>query len=90
MAKAIVDPQELRRFAAELKRFNGNLQAELTGIHRRFKRLGETWKDQEQARFAEDFEQMVHAVSRFVESSDKQVPLLLRKAEAIQNYLDQR
>ncbi len=90
MAKAVVDPTELRRFAAELKRFSGNLQSEIIGIHRQFKRLCETWKDQEQAKFAEEFEQMVHAMSQFVEVSDKQVPSLLRKAEAIQNYLDQR
>ena len=90
MAKAVVDPHELRRFAAELKRFSGNLQAELLGIHRQFKRLGESWRDQEQAKFAEEFERMVQALSKFAELSDKQVPLLLRKAEAIQNYLDQR
>ena len=90
MAKAIVDPDELRRFVAELKRFNSDLQAELVGIHRQFVRLGETWRDQEHAKFAEDFERMVRAISRFVEASEKQVPSLLRKAEAIQNYLDQR
>ena len=90
MAKAVVDPDELRRFAAELKRFTGNLQAEILGIHRQFKRLGETWRDQEQAKFAEEFEKMIHAMSKFAEISDKHVPVLLRKAEAIQNYLDQR
>ena len=90
MAKAVVDPNEMRRFAAELKRFNANMQAELVGIHRQFVRLGETWQDQEHAKFAEDFERMVHALTRFVEVSEKQVPSLLRKAEAIQNYLDQR
>lgn len=89
MARAIVDPEELRRFAAELKRFNGDLGAQITGIHRRFVRLGETWRDQEQAKFAQEFEQMVHVLAKFAEASDKQVPLLLRKAESIQDYLDQ-
>ena len=90
MAKAVTDPDEMRRFAGELRRFTGNLQAEIIGIHRQFKRLGETWRDQEHARFAEEFDRMVHALSQFAEVSEKQVPLLLRKAEAIQNYLDQR
>jgi uncharacterized protein YukE len=90
MARAVVDPNELRRFAAELKRFNGELQSSLTGIHRQFVRLGETWRDQEHAKFAEDFERMVHVLSKFTETAEKQVPLLLRKAESIQNYLDQR
>ena len=90
MAKAIVDPDEMRRFAAELKRFNGSLQAELIGIRRQFVKLGETWRDQEQARFAEEFERMVNVLARFADASAKQVPILLRKAEAIQQYIDQR
>jgi uncharacterized protein YukE len=90
MAKAIVDPVELRRFAIELKRFNSDLQAQITTIQRQFVKLGETWRDQEHAKFAEDFEQMTHALTKFVESSDKQVPLLLRKAERIREYLEQR
>jgi uncharacterized protein YukE len=90
MSKAIVDPEELRRFAAELKRFNGNLQAEIVTIHRQFSKLGETWRDQEHAQFAEEFERMVHALSKFADASAKQVPLLLRKAEGIQQYLDAR
>ena len=88
MPKAIVDPDDLSRFAAELKRFNGDLQAQLTGIHRQFAKLGETWRDQEHAKFAEDFEHMVRVLAKFAASSEKQVPLLLRKAEAIREYLD--
>ncbi|MCZ7646766.1 MAG: WXG100 family type VII secretion target [Planctomycetota bacterium] len=90
MAKAIVDPVELHRFAVDLKRFNSDLQAQVTGIHRQFSKLGETWRDQEHAKFAEEFEQIVRALSKFVEASDKQVPLLLRKAERIREYLEQR
>ncbi|MCK6474772.1 MAG: WXG100 family type VII secretion target [Planctomycetes bacterium] len=90
MAKAIVDPQELRHFAIELKRFNGDLQAQVTTIHRQFAKLGETWRDQEQVKFAEEFEVMVAALNKFIEASDKQVPMLLRKAERIREYLDQR
>ena len=90
MAKAAVDPNEMRRFAAELKRFNGSLQAEMIGIRRQFVRLGETWRDQEHAKFAEEFERMIIVLSRFADASTKQVPVLLRKAEAIQQYLDQR
>jgi uncharacterized protein YukE len=90
MAKAIVNPDELRRFAAELKRFNGSLNAELVGIRRQFMKLGETWRDQEHAKFAEEFERMVNVLARFADSSAKQAPVLLRKAEAVQQYLDQR
>ncbi|HEY3227022.1 MAG TPA: WXG100 family type VII secretion target [Planctomycetota bacterium] len=90
MAKAFVNPDELRRFAMELKRFNNDLKAELSGIHHSFGKLGETWQDQEHAKFAEVFDQMVRALSKFADAADKHIPFLLRKAERIQEYLDQR
>jgi len=88
MSKAVVDPEELRRFAADLKRFNTDMQAQITGISRRFTKLSETWQDQEQEKFADGFEKMMHAMNRFVEASDKHIPVLLRKAQKIQEYLD--
>lgn len=90
MAKAIVDPDELRTFAHELKRFNGDLQQQLTSIHRRFTRLGDTWRDQEHEKFAEEFESMLRTLAHFVDASDRQIPLLLRKAARIDEYLGQR
>jgi uncharacterized protein YukE len=90
MPKAAVNPEDLRRFAFELKRFNEDLQTEIASIQRRFVKLGETWQDQEQAKFAETFEQMVKALSKFVDASNKHVPFLLRKAERIQDYLEQK
>lgn len=90
MARAVVNPEELRRFATDLKRFNDNLKSEISGLHHRFIKLGETWQDQEQAKFAELFEQMVRMLAKFADGADKHVPFLLRKAERIQEYLDQR
>ncbi|MBM4047458.1 MAG: WXG100 family type VII secretion target [Planctomycetes bacterium] len=90
MAKAVVNPEELRRFAFELKRFNDDLKGQLTTVHRQFVKLGETWQDQEHAKFAEIFDQMMKALTKFVDASDRHIPFLLRKAERIQEYLDQR
>lgn len=90
MAKAVVDPEELMRFVGALKRFNDSTKNELATINRQFNRLGETWKDEEEARFAESFDLMVRVVSRFLDESDRQVPLLTRKAEAIREYLGPR
>jgi uncharacterized protein YukE len=89
MAKAIVDPEELRRFAFELKRFNAEVLAQASSIQRRFVKLGETWQDQEHAKFAEGFEKMVSTLAKFVDASEKHIPFLMRKAQKIQEYLDQ-
>jgi len=90
MSKAIVDPNELRRFAEELKRFNGDLQNSLSSLQARFAALGDTWQDQEHVKFAAEFQETVKVLRRFMESSVHQGPFLLRKAQRIEDYLNQR
>jgi uncharacterized protein YukE len=90
MAKAIVDPEELRRFAQDLKRFNEQLGSQMTAIQARLNTLGQTWRDQEHSRFAEEFISTMKVLSRFVDASNQHIPFLLRKAEHIENYLQQR
>lgn len=46
MAQAIMDPEEVRRFAAELKRFNEDMQTRASALHARFVALTGTWQDQ--------------------------------------------
>lgn len=90
MPRAIVDPEELRRFSADLKRFSTDLKERLGALHHHFTKLGETWQDQEHAKFAEVFEQMLRSLAQFAEAADRYIPFLMRKAERIQEYLDQR
>ena len=90
MSKAVMDPAEVRRFAEELKRFNLDLQNRITLLQARFGALGETWQDQEHARFAEEFRQTMKALLKFMESSSQHTPFLLRKAQRIEEYLSQR
>ena len=90
MAQAVVDPTELRRFAANVKRFNNELQQQAGALHAQLLALAETWRDQEHDRFSEEFELMLKDIARFVEVSDVHVPFLLRKAERVEEYLGQR
>ena len=90
MGKAIVDPEELRRFACELKRFNNELQQRLSSLQGRWRSLGETWRDQEHKKFADEFEHTARALGQFVEVSNQHIPFLLRKADRIDEYLQQR
>jgi len=84
-----MDPAEVRRFAEELKRFNLDLQNRITLLQARFAALGETWQDQEHARFAEEFRQTMKALQKFMEISSQHTPFLLRKAQRIEEYLSQ-
>ena len=90
MPKVVVDPEDLHRFAVELKRFGTEVQTLLANIHRQFAKVGETWQDQEHAKFAQEFQQMVRVLSKFIATTEQQAPILLRKAESIKDYLDQR
>lgn len=90
MAKAMMDPEEVRRFAEELKRFNADLQNRMTSLQARFGALGDTWSDAEHEKFATDFRDTVKVLRKFMESSQHQVPFLLRKAQRIEEYLSQR
>jgi uncharacterized protein YukE len=90
MAQAIMDPEQVRRFAEELKRFNSDLQDKMVSLQARFAALSDTWQDDEHAKFAEEFIQIMKALKRFIEVSGQQTPYLLRKAQRIEEYLNQR
>jgi uncharacterized protein YukE len=90
MSQAVVDPAELRRFAHNLKRFSEDLQTSMAGLHGQMLTLGETWRDQEHAKFIQEFEQTVQMLDRFMEATNLHVPFLIHKAERIEEYLQQR
>jgi uncharacterized protein YukE len=90
MAQAIMDPGEVRRFAKELKRFNDDIQVRSQSLQARFAALASTWQDQENQKFAEEFLATMKVLKKFVEVSEKQTPFLLRKAQRIEDYLDQK
>lgn len=90
MAKAVADPEEIRRFAQLLKRFSAGLSQQMAQVNAQMASLGQTWRDQEQAKFQNEFEQTLRQIARFNEAVDEQVPFLLRKADRLEEYLRQR
>lgn len=90
MAKASVDPAELRRFARDLTRFNSDLETLMAGLQNRLKELERGWTDQEQKRFAQEFEVTVKTLRRFLDASTQHITFLAKKARHIEDYLQQR
>ena len=90
MAQAIMNPEDVRRFADELKRFNIDLQNRIGSLSARFAALGDSWQDQEHEKFSDEFKQTMKALKKFVEVSNHHAPYLLRKAQRIEEYLNQR
>jgi WXG100 family type VII secretion target len=90
MPQAIVDPEELRQFAQNLKKFSSDTQTRLTLLGGQLVTLEKTWRDQEQKKFSDEFQQQVKGVARLIEAIEEYIPFLLRKAEIIEQYLHQR
>lgn len=87
MAQAIVDPEQLRQFAAMLKRYSQQVRESTASLSQAQARLAETWRDQEHRKFTDEFEEQVKTVNKLLEASEKHVPYLLKKAEIIDQYL---
>jgi WXG100 family type VII secretion target len=90
MPQAIVDPEELRMFAQNLKKFSNEVQNRLTMLGNQMVALGKTWRDQEQKKFTEEFEQQVKGLARLIETVEQHIPYLVHKAEIIEEYMQQR
>ncbi len=90
MSQAIVDPNELRRFAHNLERFASELQSQMLLLRGQLNGLGRSWRDQEHEKFSREFEETLLVTNRFLESAREHIPFLLRKAERVEDYLRQR
>jgi hypothetical protein len=60
------------------------------GLHGRLRGLENTWRDQEQRKFVEVFEQTIKVLNVFLENSHLHASFLAKKAGAIESYLKQR
>ena len=89
MPQAIMDPGEVRKFAEELKRFNLEIQNRMALLQARFAALSDTWSDQEHQKFADEFRDTMKVLKKFIETANQHTPFLLRKAQRIEEYLDQ-
>lgn len=90
MAQAIASPEELERFARDLKSYTTQLRDSSTRLNGQFSSLGDTWRDQEHQKFAQEFQQTMHVLDQFMRSADQQIPFLQRKAQRLREYLSQR
>ena len=90
MSQAIVNPDELRRFAQMVKKFNTGLAEQMSVLAGQLDSLSTTWRDQENRRFSEEFQRNLQGMARFIEANNEYIPFLLRKADRIDEYLQQR
>jgi len=90
MSQAIANPEELRRFAMSLKKLSNDLHGQMTVVHGQLSGLSSSWRDREHDKFVEEFEQTMQVIGRFIEATNEHIPFLLRKAQRVEDYLQQR
>ena len=56
MSQAIVDPNELRRFAHQLERFTSELETQMLMLRGQLSALSQSWRDQENEKFMQEFD----------------------------------
>ena len=81
-----VNGEELRVFAAQLKRFSQILGENMSRTQGQMGQLGESWKDAEFAQFRDTFVKTYPLLKQFIEEAEKTVPVLIRDAESIDEY----
>ncbi len=87
MPQAVVDPDELRDFARALKKFNGDLQDRIARLNNQLAALGTSWRDQEHKKFCQQYDEHMKMMARFLETSERHIPYLMRKADQVDEYL---
>lgn len=87
MAQAIVDPEQLRQFAGMLKHYSQQIRESTSSLSQAQSRLADSWRDQEHRKFVDEFEEQVKLVHKLLESTEKHVPYLMKKAAIIDEYL---
>ncbi|MCA9090236.1 MAG: WXG100 family type VII secretion target [Planctomycetaceae bacterium] len=90
MPQAIANPEDLRAFALKLKQFNHTLSEQASMLVSQLDTLGATWRDQENLKFSEEFKEHLRLLAHFVEANNRHIPYLQRKAERLEEYLQQR
>lgn len=87
MSQAVVDPEQLRQFAAHLHRFTEELKERGTALASQMNQLEQTWRDEQQRKFQAEFAEQMRGLVRLIQATEQHVPYLLRKADQIDAYL---
>ncbi len=90
MSQIIVNPEEIRMFVNELQQFKHELEHNQQMITSKLDYLGESWQDQEQQIFKEEFSHMIRSMEPMMQKLDEYTAFLDRKAQAADAYLNQR
>ena len=86
MSDVVVDPEKLREFARLLRGFSKEAESSVGELSAQLGRLGNDWRDQEFAKFAEHVRRTQASLSNFARETARTVPQLEKDADVIAEY----
>jgi len=87
MPQAIGDPEELEPFASSLRPFIESLNDAVGNLNGAFASPGDTWQDENRARFDEDYHALVQQLHQFNARVEEQVPYPTALASRLRDFL---
>jgi uncharacterized protein YukE len=88
MPQAIVDPDEVRRFAATLQEMSAYLHDRKTHVKSSFSNLRDVWRDQKYTQFDRVFSESVTRLDQFLRYAEMYADYLKKKAQKADRYLE--
>ena len=88
MAQLEATPEEIRNFRGSLLGYNERLKDQTISLKANFDELSQTWQDNQQQKFANEFETLEKLIQSFLANSDDFVLYLEKKSIKIDTYLE--
>lgn len=80
------DSEELRKFAAQLREFNNQLEQITYRIEGQVHQLGDTWRDDQYGKFTEEWYSTFRAINKYLDAAPDYVRHILIKASKLEEY----
>lgn len=80
MASVYIDPDQVDDFAALMLAMSRDIETQVRGVRGDFVRLGDSWRDAEYFRFAQEIQAAEQTMRRYLEELENYVNFLKQKA----------
>lgn len=88
MADVHGNPDEMRQFAYHLNKLAMDFRGLRDSIRVKMNHLNQSWRDNENAQFVQQFEQDVKPLEKLIETAEKYSDFLKKKASKLDDFIN--
>lgn len=82
------NPDEMRQFAYHLKKLAMDFRGLKDSTRVKMNHLNQSWRDNENAQFAQQFEQDIKPLEKLIETAEKYSDFLKKKASKLDDFIN--